>query len=143
MKFTYRKLYTSFFAAATICVNAACLNSAVLAATAPRGPLLARSAARDFGPVAASAVIAVTVHLKRPNEALFERTVDALYDRSSPTYHQWLSDAQLAQFGPTAAQLATVRSELQRVDRPGWVVDSRRRHRRGDVARLSDVDSPI
>jgi subtilase family serine protease len=56
----------------------------------------------------------VNVHLKLPNQALFSRTVDALYDRRSPTFHHWLSDAQLRQFGPPPAALAAVRSELER-----------------------------
>jgi subtilase family serine protease len=94
--------------------------AAVLAASSAAGAaplqtrLLPRSAAVDVGALGASAPLSVTVHLKRPNEALFERTVDALYDRTSPTFHHWLSDAQLAQFGPSPAQLAIVRAELER-----------------------------
>jgi subtilase family serine protease len=73
-----------------------------------------RGAATDLGRANPGQMTSVIVHLKRPNEALFTKTVDALYDRNSPTFHHWLTDAQLAQFGPTAAQVATVRAELQR-----------------------------
>ncbi len=71
-------------------------------------------AARDFGPANRAQAISVTVHLKLPNEALLSKTVDALYDPHSPTFHHWLNDAQLRQFGPPAAQLAAVRAELER-----------------------------
>ena len=91
-----------------------------LAATATASALpgsghpLPRSAARDFGPLNAAQRISVTVHLNRPNQALFAKTVDALYDRQSPLFHHWFSDAQMAQFTPSVAQVAAVRAELTR-----------------------------
>jgi subtilase family serine protease len=56
--------------------------------------------ASDLGPVDPSHVINVTIHLKPQNEAAFERTVDALYDPTSPTYHHWLTDDDLKTFAP-------------------------------------------
>ncbi len=79
-----------------------------------RNAASARAAVRDLGPADGARPISVTVHLKLPNQALFSKTVDALYDRHSPTFHHWLTDAQLRQFGPTAAALAAVRAELER-----------------------------
>jgi subtilase family serine protease len=73
-----------------------------------------RSAARDFGLANPAQVISVSVHLKLPNQALFNKTVDALYQRNSPTFHRWLTDAQLRQFGPPASEVAAVRTELER-----------------------------
>jgi subtilase family serine protease len=97
------------------------LATAALLATTVAGSALPlsnavqpRAAARDFGPVNPAQTIAVTVHLKLPNQALFSRTVDALYDPHSPTFRHWLTDAQLRQFAPLAAQLNAVRSELAR-----------------------------
>ncbi|MBB6145047.1 subtilase family serine protease [Silvibacterium bohemicum] len=69
--------------------------------------------ASDLGPVDASQPINITVHLKPQNEALFQKTVDALYDPSSPTYHQWLSNEDLKKFAPPQAQLQAVTKELQ------------------------------
>jgi subtilase family serine protease len=73
-----------------------------------------RAAARDFGPANPAQEISVTVHLKLPNEALLEKTVNALYDPHSPTFHHWLTDAQLRQFGPSTAAITAVRAELAR-----------------------------
>lgn len=78
------------------------------------GPARPQAAVRDFGPVDPARSSSITVHLKLPNQALWSRTVDALYDPHSPTFHHWLSDAQIRQFAPPPAQLAAVRAELQR-----------------------------
>jgi len=97
------------------------LTTATLLVTATAGSALPQGstarpgvAARDLGPANPAQAISVTVHLKLPNQALFTKTVDALYDRHSPTFHHWLTDAQLRQFGPPPAQLAAVRAELER-----------------------------
>ena len=71
------------------------------------------SAARDLGPLNDAQRISVTVYLNRPNQALFTKTVDALYDRTSPAFHRWLSDVQLAKFAPPPAQVSAVRAELE------------------------------
>ena len=96
-------------AAATLLLTTAAASAFPLSNAA--GP---RAAARDFGPINPTQVSSVTVHLKLPNEALFNRTVDALYDPHSPIFHHWLTDAQLRQFAPPAAALTAVRSELER-----------------------------
>jgi subtilase family serine protease len=47
------------------------------------------------------------------DKAGFEKTLAALYDRSSPTFHHWLTDAELKKFAPTEAQRDAVRQTLQ------------------------------
>lgn len=69
--------------------------------------------AQDQGVTDAAQVIDFTVHLKLPNRALFEQTVNALYTPGSPTFHRWLSDVDMKQFAPPASQLATVRRTLE------------------------------
>ncbi len=103
--------YRKIFGLAT----AAILATAVAASAFPlSNSVRQRAVARDFGPANPAQTISVTVHLKLPNRALFNRTVDALYDPHSPTFHHWLTDAQLQQFAPPAAELIAVRSELER-----------------------------
>jgi subtilase family serine protease len=104
----YRKIILGFATAALLATTVA--GSAFPLSNAVRP----RSAATDFGPVNPAQTTSVTVHLKLPNQALFSRTVDALYDPHSPTFHHWLTDAQLRQFAPPAEELTAVRSELER-----------------------------
>src|SRR5208283_4868344 len=67
----------------------------------------------DLGRVDPGTEINITVHLTLNDKAAFDKAVDALYDPASPTYHQWMSDADLMKYGPTAAQRQLVISELQ------------------------------
>ena len=69
---------------------------------------------RDRGSANLAERIDITVHLKLPNEKLFTKTVDALYDPASPTFHRWLTDAELRAFAPAPAESAAVRAELER-----------------------------
>jgi len=39
--------------------------------------------------------------------------IEALYDPASPSYHQWLSDAELAKYAPTAAEYARLSNALE------------------------------
>jgi subtilase family serine protease len=55
----------------------------------------------------------LTVHLKPQNETVFEKTVDALYDPGSSTYHHWLTDDDLKKFAPPQAQIQAVQKELE------------------------------
>jgi len=70
--------------------------------------------ASDLGAVNPAQDISLTLYLKLPNQAAFDKTVDALYDPESPTYHQWLTDADLNKFAPTEAAMATVQQELEK-----------------------------
>jgi hypothetical protein len=54
--------------------------------------------------------------LQRPQErqAAFDAQVEALHQRGSPSYHQWLTPETVgAEFGPAASDLATLTSYLQ------------------------------
>ncbi len=54
----------------------------------------------------------LTVMLNLHNEAGLDEAIEGLYDPDSPTYHQWLTDKDLEQYAPTAAEFETVRQEL-------------------------------
>lgn len=69
---------------------------------------------KDLGPSDPTEEINVTVHFQLPNRAAFDKAVDALYDRTSPTYHHWMTNADLRKFAPTEAQRQIVRTELEK-----------------------------
>jgi subtilase family serine protease len=69
---------------------------------------------KDLGRVDASTAINITVHLKLNDKAAFDKAVDALYDRNSPTYHHWMTNDDLRQYAPSKAQAEIVRQELQK-----------------------------
>lgn len=71
-------------------------------------------AATDLGPVDPTKELNLTVHLKLPNRAAFDAAVDELYNPASPKYEKWMTDAELSAYAPTAAQLNTVRQELEK-----------------------------
>jgi subtilase family serine protease len=84
---------------------------------------------RDLGLADAAAEINITVHLTLNDKAAFDHAVDALYDRSSPTYHKWMSDTDLKKYSPSASQRQIVRRELEKhgmtilsVDRYGFTI---------------------
>jgi subtilase family serine protease len=66
----------------------------------------------DRGPIAPDLEQNLTVVLKLPDRATFDKTVESLYDPASPNYHHWLSDTELAKFAPTPSDFATVKGEL-------------------------------
>jgi subtilase family serine protease len=68
----------------------------------------------DLGPVNPSTEVNLTVHLKLPRQAEFDKAVDALYDPTSPTFHKWMTDADLKTYAPTDAQIEIVRKELEK-----------------------------
>jgi subtilase family serine protease len=67
---------------------------------------------KDLGPSDPTEEINITVHFQLPNKAAFDKAVDALYDRSSPSYHHWMTNADLRKFAPTESQRQIVREEL-------------------------------
>jgi subtilase family serine protease len=67
----------------------------------------------DLGSMPSQQEFNVTVHLKMRNEDAFHQAVQALYNRSSSTYHQWMTSADLAKYAPAAADVAIVKKELQ------------------------------
>ncbi len=69
--------------------------------------------AKDLGAVAPSTEINITVRMKLNDKAAFDKAVDALYDKSSPNYHKWMTNADLAKFAPPESQRDVVRKELE------------------------------
>ena len=69
--------------------------------------------AQDRGQVAPGTAATITVHLKGAKDKALEEAVDALYDPQSPTYHAWMTDAELRRYAPPQAQLDAVRRELE------------------------------
>ena len=98
------------FAATIFLASTVAATSAVTAAAPGNSPL----GLRDRGSANPNERINITVDLKLQNESLFTKTVDALYDPASPSFHHWLTDAQLAAFAPPQAEIAAVRAELLR-----------------------------
>jgi subtilase family serine protease len=72
------------------------------------------TAPQDLGRVASDQEQAISVHLKLHDQAGFDQAVSALYDPATPTFHHWFTDADFAKYAPTAAELQTVRAELER-----------------------------
>jgi subtilase family serine protease len=67
----------------------------------------------DQGSIPSQQEFNITVHLKMRNEEAFHAAVQALYAPGSPTYHQWMTSADLAKYAPTAAEAELVKKELQ------------------------------
>lgn len=68
--------------------------------------------AQSIVPEDASKVTQASVWLNLHHKAELDAAVANLYKPGSPTYHQWLSDAQLAKYLPTAQEMETVKKEL-------------------------------
>ena len=85
----------------------------------PTTGALSRTAGQyeDLGKVSDSLLIEhVQILLRRPVErqAAFDAFVEALHTKGSPSYHRWLAPASVGEeFGPSSADLATVRSFLE------------------------------
>ena len=69
---------------------------------------------KDLGRVNGSTEINITVHLQLTDKAAFDKAVDALYDPTSPTYHQWMSNADLQKYAPAKEQRQIVLQELEK-----------------------------
>jgi len=69
--------------------------------------------AGDLGRIDPTKEINITVQMKMRDEAAFNKVVDALYDPSSPTFHKWLTDADLQRYAPPKEQYDMVRKELE------------------------------
>ncbi len=68
---------------------------------------------KDLGRSDLSKEINITVHLELSDRAAFDKAAAALYDPASPTYHHWMTNADLAKYAPTEAQREMVREELR------------------------------
>ena len=56
--------------------------------------------ASDLGLIDPASEINITVQLKMQNEPAFDKQLEALYDPSSPSFHQWLTDKDLKNYAP-------------------------------------------
>ena len=98
-------------------------SSAALACTLLAGPVLnaetqierpkIADVSSDHGPVQPFQEITFTVHLNMHNQGAFDKALEDLYTPGSSTYHQWLSNAEIARYAPSAADVETVKKELQ------------------------------
>jgi subtilase family serine protease len=68
--------------------------------------------AQDLGLVAAGKTMTATVHLPMADRAGFEKALIARYTPGNPLFRQWMSKAELASYGPKAADIATVKKAL-------------------------------
>ena len=93
----------------------------------------ALDAAADAGALAArTALPEIRLELKRPaaRQAALDRLVDEQQDRSSPSYHHWLTPSELRGYGPAQADIDHVAAWLARhglavnsVSRSGMEID--------------------
>jgi subtilase family serine protease len=102
--FRYAALSTALFAA-----GASTVYAEVSASKVPAG--IQRAA--DLGRVDPSTEINITVHLALSDKAAFDDAVEALYDPASPTFHKWMTNADLRAYALPEAQREIVRQELQ------------------------------
>ena len=126
------------FAVATVSI-------AALAAATTTGARAATANVIDRGIANPAQTIAISVHLQKTNAALFEQTLAALYDPLSPTYHQWLTDADLMRFSPSKAEIDTVTAALKKggltvvsIDKYGFSLEAR--GTLGNVARVFNTE---
>jgi subtilase family serine protease len=68
---------------------------------------------QDLGRLDPSTEINITVRLNLNDKAAFDRAVDALYDHGSPSFHKWMTNADLRKYAPTEEQRQAIRQELQ------------------------------
>lgn len=80
--------------------------------SSPKITALSESHAEDRGRTSSSLVSTITVHLKMHNEDAFDKALDALYTPESSTYHQWMTQASLAEYAPTVDEIEAVKAEL-------------------------------
>ena len=67
---------------------------------------------QDIGAANPASRVSATLTLKSSKSADLESAIAGLYEPSSPTYHQWMSSAQVASFGPSQQDVATARASL-------------------------------
>ena len=105
---------SSSIALAAPLVSAAVSDAVTVSVTGERSSLLAT--AHDNGAVDDALVLThAQVVLKRPaaQQAALDKLVDDQLKKSSPSYHKWLTPADLKSYGPDAADVAKVTAWLQ------------------------------
>jgi subtilase family serine protease len=71
------------------------------------------AAAQDLGAASSSTPLTATVHLPMRDKAGFEKALQDRYTVGSANFHQWMSSADLAAFGPSASDVAAVKTALK------------------------------
>jgi subtilase family serine protease len=102
-----KRVFSGFIFAA----GALLVLPAVEAQTVIEAPAITKLAS-DHGPAQASNKATITVHLKMHDEAAFDKALAELYTPGSPTYHQWMTQEELARYAPTADEIEAVKAEL-------------------------------
>jgi subtilase family serine protease len=69
--------------------------------------------AADHGPSKPGELTTITVHLKLHDQAGFDKAVEELYTQGSPTFHHWMTAAEIARYGATDEDIAVVKKELE------------------------------
>jgi subtilase family serine protease len=104
------KFGTVLFLTALFTVGGSLTSAQASASNVPPGIRISK----DLGRVNTSTEINITVHLQLTDKAAFDKAVDALYEPGSPTYHQWMSNADLQKYAPAKEQRQIVLDELQK-----------------------------
>ncbi len=110
----YCRPLTRLLAPSLACISI--LSAGVLQAQREIGTLTANpnlQAMHDLGTIHGATPVTIDVHLKQPNEKSLVSAVDALYDPKSPSFHKWMTDADLQKFAPSSAQIDLVSRELE------------------------------
>jgi subtilase family serine protease len=69
--------------------------------------------AKNLGAEDPAKLIEVTIWLQLHNRSQFDALTQSLYDRTSPNYHHWLKQSDIAaRFAPTAQEAKTVQEFL-------------------------------
>lgn len=70
------------------------------------------SQSQDAGPVDSTMTMSATVWLNGHNETALGAAVAQRHDPNSPNYHRWMSQGEVAAFGPTRQDVLTVQASL-------------------------------
>jgi len=69
--------------------------------------------AADHGPSKPGELTTITVHLKLRDQAGFDKAVEELYTQGAPSFHHWMTAAEIARYGATDGDFAVVKKELE------------------------------
>ena len=105
-------------------VPAPCLSAGLLALGMLSAPVLAQAAdlqtapaitqiGKNLGQESPSTPLMLTAWLNLHNRAGLDARVKDIYTPGSPTFHKWLTSADLKTYTPTAAELTAVQAELK------------------------------
>jgi subtilase family serine protease len=91
----------------------AAFGASASAATAPShiAPALERLG-KFLGPESPSTELKLTVFLNMHNKADLDGRVKEMYTKGSPSFHQWMSVADMKKYAPTPAETEAVKAEL-------------------------------